>query len=215
MVLPATLRPTKPLFKATSLGVITASSKPKKPLQKHNGPAATLKAIDNIFNTPATTTVTRGRSPNSTRDTKIQARRSSQSQTSPTISPSRDQSSPSRMEVSSLRSSPTSDSTQLQSKRARSSSESSSTGPPKKLLKCAWRDGKAPTGRPGARDYKSEVTTLVLESIRQYAALVVSNNPVPLPDQQIAWATKCWQDACERNGVEYELPDRIVGLVSC
>ena len=78
------------------------------------------------------------------------------------------------------------------------SSHSSSTGPSNQLLKCKWRDGKAPTGRPGARDYEPEVTSLILESIREYGALLVTNNPVPLPDEQITWATQCWKNVCER-----------------
>ena len=70
-------------------------------------------------------------------------------------------------------------------------------------------------GRPGARDYEPEVTSLILESIREYGALLVTNNPVPLPDEQITWATQCWKNVCERAGEgSYELPDHIVGLIS-
>lgn len=54
---------------------------------------------------------------------------------------------------------------------------------------------------------------MILESIREYGALVVTCDPVPLPDKQIAWATKCWERVCANGGEEYELPDRVIGLV--
>ena len=111
-------------------------------------------------------------------------------------------------------SSPTSH-THHQSKCAQSSSCSSSTGPSNQLLKCKWRDDTALMGRPGARDYETEATSLILESIHEYGALLVTNNLVPLPDEQITWATQCWKNVYERAGKgSYELPDCIVGLIS-
>lgn len=211
---------------ATSRGVIAASSVPKKKLQKHAGQAAVLQDVNNIFNTPATTVVSRGRSPSHRSSSPSQSgprkkRSRSLSQSSPPPKDSADDRSSksshtkhsSKRAQSSSRSSPSPEEsgTEHPSKRARASSPVAS---PKELSKCEWRDGKVPTGRPGARDYEREVSNIILESMREYAALMVSNNPVPLPEQQVAWATGSWERTCERNGVEYELPDRIIGLVS-
>ena len=99
-------------------------------------------------------------------------------------------------------------------KRGHSTDRSPSTGPPKKLLKCEWRNGEAPTGRPGARDYELEVSSLILKSIREFEARVVTQDPVLLPDKQTTWVTECWTNACAKLEEKYELPDRIIGLVS-
>jgi hypothetical protein len=77
-----------------------------------------------------------------------------------------------------------------------------------------WRNGEAPTGRPGARDYELEVSSLILKSIREFEARIVTQDPVPLPDKQTAWVTECWTNACAKLEEKYELPDRIIGLVS-
>ena len=88
------------------------------------------------------------------------------------------------------------------------------TGPPKKLLKCEWHNGEASTGRPGARDYELEVSSLILKSICKFEACVVTHDPVPLPDKQTTWVTECWTNACADLEEKYKLPDRIIGLVS-
>jgi hypothetical protein len=105
--------------------------------------------------------------------------------------------------------------THHQRKHGRSTSRSPSTAPHRKLLKCEWRNGEAPTGRPGARDYELEVSGLILQAIREFEARVVTQDPVPLPDKQTSWVSECWTHACAKNDEEYELPDRIIGLVSC
>ena len=101
-----------------------------------------------------------------------------------------------------------------QEKRGCSTNRSPSTGPPKKLLKCDWRNGETPTGRPGAQDYELEVSSLILQSIREFEACVVTQDPVPLPDKQMTWVTECWTNACAKLEEKYELPDHIIGLVS-
>ena len=189
-------------------------SQPKKPLCKHSSQAAVLWDVDNIFNVPTPATQSCGWSPTPMCNT---------SNSPPPILPFHKSSSPSIRESShhqsfatlhthcqrkhaqsssqssSIHQSSPTLHTHHQSKCAQWSSRSSSTGPSNQLLKCKWRDGKAPTGRPGARDYEPEVTSLILELICEYGALLVTNNPVPLPDEQITWATqecvwKGWQE---------------------
>jgi hypothetical protein len=99
-------------------------------------------------------------------------------------------------------------------KHGHSTDCSPSTGPLKKLFKCKCRNGEAPTGRPGARDYELEVSSLILKSIHEFEARVVTQDPAPLPDKQTTWVTECWTNACAKLEEKYELPDRIIGLVS-
>ena len=77
-----------------------------------------------------------------------------------------------------------------------------------------WRNGEAPTGRPGARDYELEVSSLISKSIREFEARIVTQDPVPLPDKQMAWVTECWTNTCAKLEEKYELPNRIIRLVS-
>jgi hypothetical protein len=99
-------------------------------------------------------------------------------------------------------------------KRGHSTDCSPSTGPLKKLFKCEWRNGEAPTRRPGAQDYELEVSSLILKSICEFEACVITQDPAPLPDKQTTWVTECWTNACAKLEEKYELPDRIIGLVS-
>jgi len=89
-----------------------------------------------------------------------------------------------------------------------------STGPPKKLLKCEWCNGEAPTGRPGARDYELKVSSLILKSIHEFEAHIITQDPMLLPDKQTTWVTECWTNACAKLYEKYELPDHIIRLVS-
>lgn len=122
--------------------------------------------------------------------------------------------SPVRQRRRSVSASSTTSHVRHQEKRSRSTDRSPSTGPPKKLLKCEWRNGEAPTGRPGARDYELKVSSLILKSICEFEARIVTQDPVPLPDKQMTWVTECWTNACAKLEEKYELPDRIIGLVS-
>ena len=99
-------------------------------------------------------------------------------------------------------------------KHSHSTDRSPSTGPPKKLLKCDWHNGEAPTGRPGAPDYELEVSSLILKSIHEFEARIITQDPVPLPDKQTTLVTECWTNTCATLEEKYELPDRIIGLVS-
>lgn len=182
-------------------------------LRRHDEQRA-LESVENIFNTPATT-VSRGRSPDVTpltnaRNTPQRSptpQRSSMPHTSP--SPHHTQpSSPSRH-----RSPYAPTQSEPRRKRGRSLSRSPSSAPRRKLLKCEYRDGQVPTGRPGARDYEPEVYNLILMAISEYGALIITNDPVPPPEKQVTWATECWNRAGEALEEKYELPDRIVGLV--
>ena len=101
-----------------------------------------------------------------------------------------------------------------QEKCGHSTNHSPSTGPPKKLLKCDWRNDETPTRRPGAQDYELEVSSLILQSICEFEAHVVTQDPVLLPDKQMTWVTECWTNACAKLKEKYELSDRIIGLVS-
>jgi hypothetical protein len=87
--------------------------------------------------------------------------------------------------------------------------------PHRKLLKCKWCNGEAPPGRPGAHDYELEVSGLILQSIREFEAHIVTQDPMLLPNKQTSWVSECWTHACTKNDKEYELLDRIIRLVSC
>jgi len=62
-------------------------------------------------------------------------------------------------------------------KHGHSTDCSLSTGPPKKLLKCEWCNGETPTRRPGAWDYELKVSSLILKSIREFEACVITQDP--------------------------------------
>ena len=211
---------------------MTSSAAPGRRLRKYNE-ARPFEDINNIFNAPASV-ASRGRStePMPLRDEhrsprasvslspppplrqhsssahqppiRVQAGRRSSSASPPPCT-----SSPHHLSGS------TASRTHHQRKHGRSTSRSPSTAPHRKLLKCEWRNGEAPTGRPGARDYELEVSGLILQAIREFEARVVTQDPVPLPDKQTSWVSECWTHACAKNDEEYELPDRIIGLVSC
>ena len=66
----------------------------------------------------------------------------------------------------------------------------------------------------GQGHYELEVSSLILKSIREFEARIITQDPVPLPDKQTAWVTECWTNACAKLEEKYELPDRIIGLVS-
>ena len=99
-------------------------------------------------------------------------------------------------------------------KHGHSTDCSPSTGLPKKLLKCQWHKGEAPTGRPRAWDYELKVSSLILKAIHKFEAHVIMQDPVPLPDKQTMWVTECWTNACANLEEKYEVPDCIIRLVS-
>ena len=93
-------------------------------------------------------------------------------------------------------------------------SRSASLAPPHKHLKVAqWFDGKAPTGCAKARDYEDTVYHLIIKACHDYEARVGAKHVWPELDEQISWARDAWKIACEAVGEEYELTDRILGLV--
>ncbi|KIM71219.1 hypothetical protein PILCRDRAFT_93972 [Piloderma croceum F 1598] len=193
----------------TSLGTVTSSTQRTKRLRKYND-APPFNDINNIFNAPANV-VPRGRPS------------SPHSRWSPSPTPPRpvlchhgsvrtDRSTVGRRRRSASALS-TISRVHRPEKCGHSTDRSPSTGPPKKLLKCAWRNGEAPTGRPGARDYELEVSSLILKAIREFEARIVTQDPVPLPDKQTTWVTECWTNACAKLEEKYELPDCIIGLI--
>lgn len=210
---------------------------PKKKPHKHTGQAAVLQDINNIFNTLATKVISCGCSPShkssSPSPNNPAPHQKHTWSLSWSLSPPRDSvhgrssmsshtKHPSKCAWLSSWSSPSPKESAPQRPTDESGTEQPSkctcgslpVASPKKLPKCEWRDGKVPMGRPGARDYEHEVSNITLKLMCEYATLMVSNNSVPLPEQQVAWATGSWECTCERNGVEYELSDRIIGLVS-
>jgi hypothetical protein len=77
-----------------------------------------------------------------------------------------------------------------------------------------WHNGMAPTGRPKARDYDDTVYHLIIKACHDYEACIGGKNTWPELDKQITWAQDAWKKACEVVKEEYELTDRILGLVS-
>jgi hypothetical protein len=77
-----------------------------------------------------------------------------------------------------------------------------------------WYDGKAPTGCPKACDYEDAIYPLIIKACHDYEARIGGLNMWPKLDEQITWAQDAWKTACAVVKEEYELTDRMLGLVS-
>ncbi|EMD31713.1 hypothetical protein CERSUDRAFT_100178 [Gelatoporia subvermispora B] len=76
-----------------------------------------------------------------------------------------------------------------------------------------YRNGQLPSGDPKASDYEPTVSRLILSTIRIWEVCLFTINAFPDQDQQLEWARECWESACRTAGKDYELVDRILGLV--
>ena len=55
--------------------------------------------------------------------------------------------------------------------------------------------------------------SLIIKACHDYEARIGSKYAWPKLDKQIAWAQDTWKIACNKVGEQYELTDRILGLV--
>jgi hypothetical protein len=98
----------------------------------------------------------------------------------------------------------------------RTASRSLSAAPPHKQSKIVvpqWLNGQAPTGRAKAHDYEHDVCHLIIKACHDFKSRVCSLDAKPDLDKQILWAKDAWKKACEVVDTNYELTDRILGLV--
>lgn len=51
-------------------------------------------------------------------------------------------------------------------------------------------------------------------AIREFSVRVCTRTALPDPEVQIAWANEVWKNACKTVEEEYEITDRVIGLVS-
>lgn len=192
-------------IQAKSLGTFSsATTAPRKRLRKHGeGSRPPLDEINMIFNSPADVFGYRGRSSETTPLLHSRSRSSL-----PGSSPPPQLSS--RRSPSSL---PSTDDISHGEKRARSTERSPSSAPFRKVKKVEWNNNKPPTGRPKARDYAPDIYHLILVACREFSVRVCTEDPLPSPETQITWASQVWENSCKKVEDEYELTDRIVGLV--
>ena len=179
-----------------SLGTINASpSRPYKPRLRKQGDRPALTPITN--GTPARTGDIFDEPLAEENETPSRGRRISR-----TPAPS------SRSRASSRPSSPSS--------WKRTASRSLSAAPPRKQSKTVvpqWLNGQAPTGRAKAHDYEHDVCNLIIKACHDFESRVCSIDAKPDLDTQILWAKDAWKKACDVIDINYELTDRILGLV--
>lgn len=79
-----------------------------------------------------------------------------------------------------------------------------------------WRNGTTPTNRsrPCASDYCDNVKRTILKACGRYEIFIVAEEVFPDHDIQLAKAREFFTDACTTFGVEYQVTDRILGIVS-
>ena len=100
----------------------------------------------------------------------------------------------------------------------RAASQSPSLTVPTKRVKdlkvAQWHNGRAPQGRPKARDYEDTVYRAIIQACHDFEARIGALGAWPDVDKQIAWARDAWGIVCKDIGEQYELTDRMLGLVS-
>ena len=100
------------------------------------------------------------------------------------------------------------------SPRKRTASRSLSPELPAKRGKVAqWHNGQAPQGRAKARDYEDSVYHGIIQACHDFEARIGSAGAWPDTEVQVAWARDCWNKVCADIGEQYELTERILGLV--
>jgi hypothetical protein len=98
----------------------------------------------------------------------------------------------------------------------RPASRSLSAAPPRKQSKTVvpqWLNGQVPTGRAKAHDYEHDVCNLIIKACHDFESRVCSVDAKPDLDTQILWAKDAWKKVCDVIDIDYELTDRILGLV--
>ena len=95
-------------------------------------------------------------------------------------------------------------------------SQSLSAAPPRKQSKIVvpqWLNGQAPTRQAKAHDYEHDVCNLIIKACHDFKSCVCSIDAKPDLDTHILWAKDAWKKACDVIDINYELTDRILGLV--
>ena len=64
-----------------------------------------------------------------------------------------------------------------------------------------------------AHDYEHIVCQLIIEACWEYEVRVITNEPLPDPEQALVWACECWSHACEEFNANYSLPDHIISII--
>ena len=96
----------------------------------------------------------------------------------------------------------------------RTASRSLSPELPAKQGKVAqWHNGQAPQGRAKAQDYEDSVYRGIIQACHDFEARIGSAGAWPDTEVQVAWARDCWNKVCTDIGEQYELTERILGLV--
>jgi hypothetical protein len=89
-----------------------------------------------------------------------------------------------------------------------------SPAPPVKKGKVSeWHNGQAPQGRTKARDYEDTVYHGIVQACHDFEARIGASGAWPDPEEQIAWARDAWDIVCKDIGEQYELTERMLGLV--
>lgn len=79
-----------------------------------------------------------------------------------------------------------------------------------------WHNNIPPTGSNGARarDYTDEVYKIVLKACVRYEIFIVTEQAYPDANEQTQAAHTFFKEACEDTGCNYQVTDRIAGIVS-
>lgn len=81
----------------------------------------------------------------------------------------------------------------------------------------AFRTGYIMTtsSRSKISDYVAVVQALLLRAMREYEAFVSTKDAFPSTTLQAQWAESCWKSTALATKENYELTDRMAGLVCC
>ena len=85
--------------------------------------------------------------------------------------------------------------------------------PAQKVKKVEWNNNQQPAGRPKAHDYVPEVYHLIMLAIREFSVCVCTLDALPDPETQVTWANDVWENSWKTVDEEYEITDRVIGLV--
>jgi hypothetical protein len=88
--------------------------------------------------------------------------------------------------------------------------------PPQKRTRlplAPFRQGYTPGPKPKASDYEDCVEKILLNTMHEYACLILTTDAFPNEVKQTQWAEATWRAACEEVGVHYECSVRMIRLV--
>lgn len=96
------------------------------------------------------------------------------------------------------------------------SSQTAGNSQPRHPRVAEWKNGVAPTDRskPCASDYCDDAKRCILKACGRYEVFIVTEEAFPDHDTQLTKAREFFVEACKTFGVEYQVTDRILGVVS-